>query len=131
MDLNRWGAGGALVKMDGFSSGGNSTLVYFSCEDCSIEENRAAKFGDVFSEIKFPLVSTALSPWFLTPKEICLVYIQWNKRQSPNPSFQRTVCEQSFALLADCPWSLDILGLKYPAGGQGKPLHLSGCRGPS
>ena len=45
MDLNRWGAGGALVKMDGFSSGGNSTLVYFSCEDCSIEESRAAKFG--------------------------------------------------------------------------------------
>jgi predicted enzyme related to lactoylglutathione lyase len=35
MDLNRWGAGGALVKMDGFPSGGNSTLVYFSCEDCS------------------------------------------------------------------------------------------------
>ena len=84
MDLNRWGAGGALVKMDGFSSGGNSTLVYFSCEDCSIEENRAAKFGDVFSEIKFPLVSTALSPWFLTPKEICLVYIHCNKSQPPN-----------------------------------------------
>lgn len=45
MDLNRWGAGGALVKMDGFSSGGNSTLVYFSCEDCSIEESCSAKFG--------------------------------------------------------------------------------------
>ena len=45
MDLNRWGAGGALVKMDGFPSGGNSTLVYFSCEDCSIEESRAEKFG--------------------------------------------------------------------------------------
>jgi uncharacterized protein len=45
MDLKRWGAGGALVKMDGFPSGGNSTLVYFSCEDCAIEESRAAKFG--------------------------------------------------------------------------------------
>ena len=45
MDLTRLGAGGALVKMDGFPSGGNSTLVYFSCEDCSIEESRAAKFG--------------------------------------------------------------------------------------
>jgi hypothetical protein len=31
--------------MDGFSSGGNSTLVYFSCEDCSVEESRAEKFG--------------------------------------------------------------------------------------
>jgi predicted enzyme related to lactoylglutathione lyase len=45
MDLNRWGAGGALVKMDGFPSGGNSTLVYFSCEDCSIEQSRVEKFG--------------------------------------------------------------------------------------
>jgi predicted enzyme related to lactoylglutathione lyase len=45
MDLNRWGAGGALVKMDGFPSGGNSTLVYFSCEDCSMEESRAVQFG--------------------------------------------------------------------------------------
>jgi predicted enzyme related to lactoylglutathione lyase len=45
MDMNRWGAGGALVKMEGFSSGGNSTLVYFSCEDCAIEEGRAAQFG--------------------------------------------------------------------------------------
>ena len=45
MDMNRWGAGGALVKMDGFSSGGNSTLVYFSCADCAIEEARVAEFG--------------------------------------------------------------------------------------
>ena len=45
MDMNRWGAGGALVKMEEISSGGNSTLVYFSCEDCSIEERRAAQFG--------------------------------------------------------------------------------------
>jgi uncharacterized protein len=45
MDFNLWGAGGALVKMDGIPSGGNSTLVYFSCEDCSIEEGRAAKSG--------------------------------------------------------------------------------------
>jgi uncharacterized protein len=45
MDLNRWGAGGALVKMDGVPSGGNSTLVYFSCDDCSIEESRVEKFG--------------------------------------------------------------------------------------
>ena len=45
MDLNRWGAGGALVKMHGYPSGGNGTLVYFSCKDCSTEESRAAKFG--------------------------------------------------------------------------------------
>ena len=45
MDLQRWGEGGALVKMDGFPSGGNSTLVYFSCEDCAIAESRAEKSG--------------------------------------------------------------------------------------
>ena len=45
MEMNRWGAGGALVKMKGVPSGGNSTLVYFSCEDCSIEESRVVKSG--------------------------------------------------------------------------------------
>src|SRR5260221_12413104 len=38
MEMNASGAGGALVKMEGVRSGGNSTLVYFGCEDCSIEE---------------------------------------------------------------------------------------------
>ena len=45
MDMNSWGAGGALVKMEGAASGGNSTMVYFSCEDCSVEESRTEKFG--------------------------------------------------------------------------------------
>jgi len=45
MDMERWGAGGALVKMDGFPSGGNSVLVYFGCEDCSVEAARAAQSG--------------------------------------------------------------------------------------
>jgi predicted enzyme related to lactoylglutathione lyase len=45
MDMAVPGAAGALVKMDGFSSGGNSTLIYFSCEDCAIEERRATQFG--------------------------------------------------------------------------------------
>ena len=44
MDLNSWGAGGALVKMKGVPSGG-STLVYFSCADCAVEEKRAKKAG--------------------------------------------------------------------------------------
>ena len=28
---------GSLVKMQGVPSGGNSTIVYFSCEDCAVE----------------------------------------------------------------------------------------------
>jgi predicted enzyme related to lactoylglutathione lyase len=45
------GASGALVKMEGCPSGGNSTLVYFSCADCSVEASRAAaNGGQVFKE---------------------------------------------------------------------------------
>ncbi|WP_222937309.1 VOC family protein [Cytophaga sp. FL35] len=48
-DMQQYGASGALVYMDGFKAGGNSTLVYFSCEDCSVEEARIeAAGGKVF-----------------------------------------------------------------------------------
>ena len=39
------GAAGALVKMAGFKAGNNSTIVYFSSEDCSIEESRVEDAG--------------------------------------------------------------------------------------
>ncbi len=45
MAMNGEGAAGALVKMDGFQAGGNSTLVYFGSEDCSIEEGRVEAAG--------------------------------------------------------------------------------------
>ena len=45
MMKDQFGASGALVKMEGFPSGGNSTLVYFHCTDCSIEAARVVKFG--------------------------------------------------------------------------------------
>jgi uncharacterized protein len=45
MEADRSGAGGALVKMEGFPSGGNSTLVYFICEDCAVEEARVEVNG--------------------------------------------------------------------------------------
>lgn len=45
MEMERWGAGGTLVKMDGVPSGGSGTLVYFSCEDCAVEESRVEKSG--------------------------------------------------------------------------------------
>lgn len=42
-------ASGALVRMNGVKAGGNSTLVYFMSEDCSLEESRAeAAGGKVF-----------------------------------------------------------------------------------
>ena len=39
------GASGSLVHMPGYPSGGNSTLVYFSCEDCAVEEARVKDLG--------------------------------------------------------------------------------------
>ncbi len=44
-EMNTYGASGALVKMPGVRSGGNSTVVYFSCEDCAVEAAQAAKAG--------------------------------------------------------------------------------------
>jgi predicted enzyme related to lactoylglutathione lyase len=50
LDMERAGASGALVKMRGCPSGG-STLVYFTCEDCSVEAARAASHGGkIFKE---------------------------------------------------------------------------------
>ena len=40
-----YGAAGALIRLPGYPAGANSTLVYFSCEDCAVEADRAAKAG--------------------------------------------------------------------------------------
>lgn len=45
MDAQKPGAGGALVRMPGVASGGNSTLVYFACKDCAVEEARVESCG--------------------------------------------------------------------------------------
>jgi hypothetical protein len=39
------GASGALVHAEGVPSGGNSTMVYFSCANCADEESRVAQYG--------------------------------------------------------------------------------------
>lgn len=45
MDMKTAGASGALVKMAGFPSGGNSTLVYFKTDDCATEAGRVVQAG--------------------------------------------------------------------------------------
>lgn len=45
MDMESNMASGALVKMDGLKPGGNSTIVYFASEDCSVEEARVEAAG--------------------------------------------------------------------------------------
>ena len=44
-DMTSWGTGGALIHVPGMPSGGNSTLVYFNCDDCAVEEARVAEAG--------------------------------------------------------------------------------------
>lgn len=44
-DMEGYGSPGALVQMPGFPSGGNSVLVYFSCDDCAVEEARVVPAG--------------------------------------------------------------------------------------
>jgi len=49
------GASGALVKMEGCPSGGNSTLVYFTCNDCADEAMRAGENGGKIIREKFSI----------------------------------------------------------------------------
>lgn len=53
------GVGGALVQMDGARAGGLSqtttTIVYFPCEDCSVEESRVAAAGGTVFKSKFSI----------------------------------------------------------------------------
>lgn len=53
--MNVSGAPGALCKMEGCSPGGGGTLVYFSCEDCAIEEARVVQAGGSLLKPKFAI----------------------------------------------------------------------------
>lgn len=53
--MDHYGASGALVHMPGFAAGGNSTLVYFSCEDCAVEESRVAAAGGKVHKSKWSI----------------------------------------------------------------------------
>ena len=54
-DPEKFGAGGALVKMKGVASGGGGTLVYFACEDCAVESGRVAAHGGQLIRPKFAI----------------------------------------------------------------------------
>ena len=45
MEQDRHGSSGALVCMEGYPAGGNSTIIYFQCDDCALEEARVAGAG--------------------------------------------------------------------------------------
>lgn len=45
MSMDEPGCAGTLAKMEGVPSGGNSTVVYFKCQDCGVEAGRVAGAG--------------------------------------------------------------------------------------
>ena len=53
-DMTATGASGALARMQGVKPGGNSTVVYFACEDCAVEAARVVPAG---GRIKDPKTS--------------------------------------------------------------------------
>lgn len=55
MDADKAGAGGSLAKAPGVASGGNSTMVYFACEDCAVEEARVERFGGRIQRAKMSI----------------------------------------------------------------------------
>ncbi|QOV88727.1 VOC family protein [Humisphaera borealis] len=51
MHMEKAGASGALVKMEGCPSGGNSTIIYFGSDDCAVEAARIpAAGGRIFKD---------------------------------------------------------------------------------
>ena len=54
-NMDTYGSSGSLVKMAGFPSGGNSTLVYFHCEDCAVEEARVPGAGGRIQRTKMSI----------------------------------------------------------------------------
>ena len=49
------GATGALVCEAGMASGNNSTLVYFSCQDCAVEASRIIDAGGQLERAKMAI----------------------------------------------------------------------------
>jgi Predicted enzyme related to lactoylglutathione lyase len=49
------GSSGALIRMEGHEAGGNSTIIYFSCEDCAVEEARVEPNGGKIFKSKFSI----------------------------------------------------------------------------
>ena len=55
MTQESYGASGVLVKMEDGPGGGNSTLVYFACEDCAVEEGRVGGAGGRVEKTKMSI----------------------------------------------------------------------------
>ncbi len=54
-DFASHGAGGALVKLEYASPGVGGSMVYFSCDDCEVEEGRVEEAGGSITRPKFQI----------------------------------------------------------------------------
>ncbi len=54
-DFKSHGAGGALVKVPGAKPGAGGTMIYFSCEDCVVEQGRIEQAGGKVVRPKFSI----------------------------------------------------------------------------
>jgi predicted enzyme related to lactoylglutathione lyase len=53
--MDKGGAPGALIKMEGIPSGGGGTLIYFGTDDCSVQEAQVEKAGGKISTPKISI----------------------------------------------------------------------------
>lgn len=65
-------ASGALVKMEGMEAGGNSTIVYFSSDDCQIEQKRVEAAGGKILRPKFAIGEYGFISLVLDTEENCI-----------------------------------------------------------
>lgn len=56
-------ATGALVQMEQMKAGGNSTVVYFQCDDCQIEQDRVEAAGGKILQPKFAIGEHGFCAW--------------------------------------------------------------------
>ena len=54
-DMEQYGSSGAIVKMNDMPAGGNSTVVYFVCDDCAVESGRVEENGGQLLQPKFSI----------------------------------------------------------------------------
>ncbi len=54
-DMSAYGANGSLVKLDGCPAGGNSVIVYFTTEDCVVEEKIVLAAGGKIEDPKMAI----------------------------------------------------------------------------
>lgn len=54
-DMQQYGATGSLVKMQGMSAGSNSTIIYFSSDDCAIEQAKIEAAGGQIQQAKMSI----------------------------------------------------------------------------